>query len=118
MSQTKKPGSKPGFFRRSHARSTKFFGRSHQFVRYPGLERGMSRVGNDAQFGLRPRAMQIPRTAQWAHDIVATLHGHTGTAADLLIVEQQLIAHTEKPPINEVMRFDTRDAELKFIGSR
>lgn len=49
-----------------------------QFVRDAGLKCGVSGIGNDAQVGLWPRSMQVPRAACRADNIVATLHDDRG----------------------------------------
>src|SRR5690348_18020687 len=50
---------------------TTLFRSADQFVHVARLERGVAGVGHDAQVRLRPCAVQVPRAARRAYNVVA-----------------------------------------------
>src|SRR3546814_2942155 len=67
------------------------------------LERRMAGVLHDAQVGLGPGAVQIPRTTQRADHVVAALHDYGGNVADAIDVAQQLVVVREETAVDEVV---------------
>src|SRR5579864_1615883 len=56
--------------------------RAHQLVRYPGLEGGVAGVGDNAQLGFRPRAVQLPSNPGLTEHIVAAVDDNGGDVAN------------------------------------
>ena len=77
---------------------------------------GMAGICHDAQFGLRPRLMQIPGAAQWRHDVVAAVNDAAADVGETVRVAQELIVAIEKAAVDEVVALYARKRErISFL---
>src|SRR5262249_58538806 len=70
------------------------------------LVHGVPRVRHDDESGLGPGAMQVPRRANRADDVVASLHDRGRNAPDLPHPAQELIVTLEEAAVREVVALD------------
>src|SRR5688572_20622051 len=96
-----------------------------ELVRDAGLECGVSRIGDQAESGLWPGAVQVPCGAHRTDNVVAALDDDRGDVAGAPHAAQQLILPLDEPLVHEIMTLDPRDcgpdlgvaplADLRFI---
>src|SRR5690348_9130191 len=74
------------------------------------FEGGVAGVGNYAQLGSRPGAVQVPGNLSWAEHVVAAVDDNRGDMADATDVLQQLVVRPHEPFVQEVVALDPRES--------
>src|ERR1043165_9674954 len=88
--------------------------RADQLVDDAGLGDGVAGVGDDAEVGLGPGAVQVPGAAHGADHVVAPLDDDGRDVSYLPDVLDEVVVRREEGVVHEVLTLDAREGEREL----
>jgi len=83
-------------------------------VRDARFEGGVAGVGDYAELGSRPGAVQLPGNLGWAEHVVAAVDDDRRDVADATKVVQQLVVRPHEASVQEVVALDPGESGSVF----